>query len=627
MVMLKTVDGAVCLSAFRGLAGALTTRHEAQRNAFNISLTITGLPYRFAFRLIVGSARPIAFGCLPAAFNPYPLPDLYYPANPTFMHRLLPIFIFLGSVSLSAQDAAPQNWWDLDRTDDSFPGVSAAKANAYLAGKRAETVVVAVIDSGVDIEHEDLQGNIWTNEDEIPGNGIDDDRNGYVDDVHGWNFIGGANGENVNYENLEVVRLYNRLHAKYNNRNREGLSRKEKEEYDRYLEYKEVIDAKQAELGPTAAQYGMIKEAVDAAVAEIGKEPEDVTAEEIANLDSEDENLAIVKRVVANAAAGGATFAEVYEQLEGAMDYFDSQLKYNYNPDFDARKIVGDDPDDLDDRNYGNNDVEGPDASHGTHVAGIIAAARDNNLGVNGVGGSNVLIMSVRTVPNGDERDKDVANAIRYAVDNGATIINMSFGKGQSPYKDAVDDAMKYAQKHDVLLVHAAGNDGKKLSLTNNYPNDTYQGKKRTGKTWIEVGAASANYDDQLAAPFSNFNREYVDVFAPGARIYSTVPGNEYATFDGTSMAAPMVAGIAALIRSYFPDLKAKQVKEIIEESALPVNLEVVLPGSEGEKVKFADLSRTGGLANAYTAVKLAERTKGKNRRLRDERDESLVQY
>ncbi|MGB3800134.1 MAG: S8 family peptidase [Lewinella sp.] len=543
------------------------------------------------------------------------------------MKHLLLTLCLLVTLGLSAQNAAPQNWWELDRTDNDFPGVSAAKANEYLAGKKAEPVVVAVIDSGVDIEHEDLQGAIWTNEDEIPGNGIDDDKNGYVDDVHGWNFIGGADGRNVNYENLEVVRFYNRLHAKYNNRNRDGLNKKERREYDAYQEYKEVIDNKRAELGPSAAQYTMIKEAVDAAIEELGMEAEDVTAEDIAGLDSEDENIAIVKRVVANAAASGATFADVYEQLEGATDYFDSQLKYNYNPEFDARDIVGDDPNDMKDRFYGNNDVQGPDASHGTHVAGIIAAVRDNDLGVNGVGGSNIQIMSIRTVPNGDERDKDVANAIRYAVDNGAKVINMSFGKGQSPYKDAVDDAMKYAQKNDVLLVHAAGNDGKELTLENNYPNDTYQGRRRTGKTWIEVGAAGSAYDESLAASFSNYNKDYVDVFAPGARIYSTTPDNEYATFDGTSMAAPMVAGIAALVRSYFPDLKAKQVKEIIEESALPVNLEVVKPGSEGEKVSFSDLSATGGLANAYTAIKLAERTKGKNRRLRKERDESLILY
>ncbi len=543
------------------------------------------------------------------------------------MKQLFLAIALLCALGLSAQEAAPDNWWVLDRTDNSYPGVSATKAYTYLEGKKAEPVVVAVIDSGVDIEHEDLKDVIWTNPGEIPGNGIDDDKNGYVDDVHGWNFIGGADGQNVNYENLEVVRVYKKLNAKYNNRDRDGLSKKEKAEYDRYVEYQDEIEAKEAELGPTAQQYTMIKGAVDAMLEAMGKPAGEVTAQEIADFQSNDQSVLIVKNIVANATANGSTFADLVEQLDGAMDYFDGQLKYNYNTEFDARSIVGDNPDDLDERYYGNNDVQGPDASHGTHVSGIIAGELNNGIGVNGVGGGNVRIMSVRTVPNGDERDKDVANAIRYAVDNGAKVINMSFGKGLSPHKKEVDAAMKYAEKHDVLMVHAAGNDGKLLTLENNYPNDTYQGKRKTGKTWIEVGAASSSYDAALAAPFSNYNKKYVDVFAPGAQIYSTIPDNKYAKFDGTSMAAPMVAGIAALVRSYFPDLQAKQVKAIIEQSALPVDLEVTKPGTDDETIRFAELSATGGLANAYTAIKLAERTKGKNRRLRDARDESLQQY
>jgi cell wall-associated protease len=290
---------------------------------------------------------------------------------------------------------------------------------------------------------------------------------------------------------------------------------------------------------------------------------------------------------------------------------------------------VGDNPSDLNDRNYGNNDVEGPDAQHGTHVAGIIAAVRDNGVGVDGVGGANVRIMSVRTVPNGDERDKDVANAIRYAVDNGASIINMSFGKDQSPYKDAVDAAVRYAEKNDVLLIHAAGNDGEELTLTNTYPNDVFlKGglfKSKESKTWISVGASSASYDASFPASFSNYSKKYVDVFAPGVRIYSTVPGDAYENLQGTSMAAPMVAGIAALVRSYFPDLTAKQVREIILESALPVSLEVTKPGSE-ETVSFGELSTTSAIANAYTAVKMAETVKGKKRKTAD-RDASLVKY
>ena len=542
------------------------------------------------------------------------------------MRYLLFLTAFLGSLLLTAQSETPKNWWNLDRTEDSFPGVSAAKAHNYLQGKKAKKVVVAVIDSGVDVEHEDLKDIIWTNEDEIPGNGIDDDRNGYVDDVHGWNFIGGADGRNVNYENLEVVRLYNRYKPIYENRNRDGLSKKERMEYDAYQEYKEAVEGKQTELGPTYEQYTTIMEGMDKVIVATGKKVEDVTAQDVAAVSLKDMMTTQIKGIVANATAEGATVAEVYEQLSGAIDYFKSQVEYNYNPEFDARDIVGDNPGNLDDRNYGNADVTGPDAGHGTHVAGIIAAVRDNNIGVDGVGGAHVEIMSIRTVPNGDERDKDVANAIRYAVDNGAQVINMSFGKGYSPYKKAVDAAMKYAEKNDVLLVHAAGNDGKMLTLSNNFPNDTYMGKKKAGKTWIEVGAASAFYDENLPASFSNYNKDFVDVFAPGRDIYSTIPGSEYASFNGTSMAAPMVAGIAALIRSYFPDLKAKQVKEIIEKSALPVNLQVKKPGSD-DMVSFAELSKTGGLANAYTAVKMAERTKGKNRKMRRMRDESLQGY
>ncbi|MTB51079.1 S8 family peptidase [Lewinella sp. W8] len=545
------------------------------------------------------------------------------------MRKLLFFVAFLAAAGLVAQGEAPQNWWDLDRTDDTFPGVSAKKAHEYLAGKSAQTVVVAVIDSGVDADHEDLKDIMWVNPGEIAGNGIDDDNNGYVDDIHGWNFIGGADGQNINYENLEVVRLYNKYKAKYNNRNRDGLSKAEKEEFDAYKEYEKTIQETQESLGPQAAQFSSIKEAFDAIVKRMGKKPADITAEAVAKMENKDQMTGMVQRIIANAAANGASFKEVYGQIEDAVDYFDGQLKYNYNPDFDARSIVGDNPSNLDDRYYGNNNVEGPDAQHGTHVAGIIAAMRDNGIGVDGVGGPHVRIMSVRTVPNGDERDKDVANAIRYAVDNGASVINMSFGKGQSPYKDAVDAAVRYAEKNDVLLVHAAGNDGKKLTLTNNYPNDTYVKKglfkPKASKTWITVGASSASYDASFPASFSNYNSKYVDVFAPGVRIYSTVPGDEYENLQGTSMAAPMVAGIAALLRSYFPDLTAKQVREIILESALPVSLQVTKPGSE-ETVSFAELSATSGIANAYTAVKMAETVKGKKRKAAD-RDASLMMY
>ena len=541
------------------------------------------------------------------------------------MKKLLTLALLLSTTVLFAQAEAPNDWWDLDRTDNSYPGVSANKALNYLEGKTGQMVVVAVIDSGVDIEHEDLKDIIWTNPGEIAGNGIDDDDNGYVDDVHGWNFIGGKDGRNVNGENLEIVRIYNSLKGTYNNRNRDGLNRKEKVQYDTYIKYKEQIEAKRAEMEPGMKRITPIKEAMDKVMMNLQMKPASITWKDIEGLSTKDAYTGIVKQMAERAVAQGATFSETYDQIKNYADYLEQSYGKNYKPDFDARDIVGDNPGDLDDRDYGNNDVEGPDAMHGTHVSGIIAAVRGNDLGVDGVGGPNVRIMSVRTVPNGDERDKDVANAIRYAVDNGASVINMSFGKGASPYKKAVDAAMKYAEKKDVVLVHAAGNDGKMLTLTNNYPNDTYLGRKKTIKTYITVGASSSDYGETLAASFSNYNKKMVDVFAPGYKIYATFPDDNYSAISGTSMAAPMVAGIAAMLRSYFPDLKATQVKEIILESALPVNLEVVKPGSD-EKIKFSELSATGGLANAYTAVKLAERTKGKKRRVA-KRDAGLMMF
>ncbi|MEM7575239.1 MAG: S8 family peptidase [Bacteroidota bacterium] len=537
----------------------------------------------------------------------------------------------LMTFSLAAQMEAPENWWNLDREADNYPGVSANRVHDFLQGKQAQKVVVAVIDSGIDIEHEDLADIIWTNEDEIPGNNRDDDNNGYIDDINGWNFIGGPGGTHINHENLEITRIYTRLSQKYANRNPDGLPKAELAEYRMMEELGRKIDEERAAVEPQAAQLEGLLGALNSAVEAMNKSADEITVEDIDAFEPADEMtgqiLGFARRVMVDE---GMSMSDLIGEIEGGMEQVTGTLNYYYNTEYDARHIVGDDPSNLDDRNYGNNSVEGPEASHGTHVAGIIAAVRGNGIGVDGVGGANIEIMVVRAVPDGDERDKDVANAIRYAVDNGASVINMSFGKSHSPYKGAVDDAVKYAEKNDVVVVHAAGNDGKELNLTNNYPNDTYlrPGFLRPGssRTYITVGASSANYDEQFPARFSNYHREMVDVFAPGHRIYSTFPDDEYNAISGTSMAAPMVAGIAGLLRSYFPDLTARQVREIILESAVPVNLEVRLPGTEDEMVPFSRLSATGGMANAYTAVMLAQQTKGKKRRTVD-RDPSLVGY
>jgi subtilisin family serine protease len=529
--------------------------------------------------------------------------------------HLLPLLLLVSSLVLAQPAEAPKNWFHLNMAEDGYPGVSSDKLyRDLIKDVQGETVIVAVIDGGVDYDHEDLKDVMWVNKDEVPGNGIDDDKNGYIDDIHGWNFIGGKNGENVHHDNLEVTRLYKKYKDRFEEAEAASLSKKDKALYEKWQEYEQEVTEKREEMGQNATIYGGIYEAVKSLKKAIGKDK--VTLEDIQDFQSDDQMLARSATIVASLMAEGNSFDAIVTDLEGAYEYYYNQFNYYYNPEFESRHIVGDNYADKTERYYGNADVKGPDADHGTHVAGIIGAARHNDVGIDGVA-NNVRIMALRVVPDGDERDKDVANAIIYAVDNGAKVINMSFGKGHSPYKEVVDKAVKYARKKDVLLVHAAGNDGKENDGTNNYPNDIFLKKglfgPRYADNWIEVGALNWRGGENLAASFSNYSAENVDVFAPGVDIYSTVMGgDQYDSYPGTSMAAPMVSGVAAVLRSYFPDLTAEQVKSIILSSSVKEDLRVIKPGSE-DKVPFGKLSISGGILDAFGAVNLAAETKGKN--------------
>lgn len=547
------------------------------------------------------------------------------------MKKILLNFCLALLVPVLSFSQAPENWFNKAIDTDSVYGAETEKAYQLLKGKEGKEVVVAVIDSGVDEDHEDLVNVMWVNPDETLGSNRDDDENGYADDLNGWNFIGGPEG-NVDKDNLEVTRLYRMYEKKFANvENPTKLGNKEKQEYARYLKVKRDTKKGREKAKKNLERYEKQRENIFSGLEDlekiVGQEP--ITLEKLEKIDT-DGNSALA--LVVNIAKNGIENEEdnddeevnvdyirdaVDEGLSGAIDYFTTQAEYHYNKEFDPRPIVGDDYDDPYQRDYGNNDFEGPDALHGTHVAGIIAAERNNELGMNGVA-EMARIMTVRAVPDGDERDKDVAAAIVYAVDNGASIINMSFGKGYSWNKKIVDEAVKYAAKNDVLFVHAAGNSNQDNDITDNFPNDIYKKsgwfrKNSADDHWIEVGALSPATDENLPASFSNYGKENVDLFAPGVAIYSTVPDNEYQSLQGTSMAAPVVAGVAALIRSYFPNLTAKQVKEILMESATPINLDVKKPGTQ-EIVPFSSLSVTGGAVNAHQAVKLALDTKGKKK-------------
>lgn len=534
------------------------------------------------------------------------------------MKRSLMILVafFVFNLIIAQDSAPPQNWFNLDPATDNYPGMSTEKAyKEFLKDKKSVPVIVAVIDGGVDYTHEDLKNIMWHNPKEIPGNNIDDDRNGYIDDIYGWNFIGGRDGKNVHEDNLEITRLVRAKKNKFANVDPAKLSGKDKKEYDEYKKMEEDVMKEKDAADKTLALYSeMQSKLMDAdkkLKTYLGKE--EITQEQldlIKNTESQELKDAIA--IKSNALKNGFTA----EDLQGAIDYFKSKAEFQYNLNFDPRNIVGDKYNNSGERYYGNPDIKGPDAFHGTHVSGIIAGQRDNGIGINGVA-NNVRIMGVRCVPDGDERDKDVANSIRYAVDNGAKVINMSFGKAYKWDKEAVDEAVKYAAAKDVLLVHAAGNDSKNNDTENNFPNDKFEKagflKPKNAKNWIEVGAASYKTGENAVAGFSNYGKKNVDVFAPGVQIYSTTPEGKYGNAQGTSMAAPMVAGVAAMIRSYFPELTAVQVKEVIMKSSTKNTNKVKRPGNKA-LVPFNTLSVSGGNVDAYEAVKLAAKTKGKNK-------------
>ena len=494
-------------------------------------------------------------------------------------------------------------WGHSDLVTDSIPGMSLDKAYDFLQGKKGIEVVVGVVDSGTDLLHEDLKNVAWINSKEIPSNGIDDDKNGYVDDINGWNFLGTIYKEHLEYQRI----------VKDPSIADEETVKEATKFYDEKVEA-----AKKNE-----KQYGQMLKMVTNADDALSKhfDKSDYSKDEVTKVVTEDtalkQNIEVAKQMYG---FGLSSLAQAKQELsklvENATTLLSGEdLKNEY------RNVLGDDPNTMDNISYGDAATghSTKDEAHGTHVSGIIGASRNNNIGMNGVA-TNVKIMAVRAVPDGDEYDKDVALGLRYAVDNGAKIINTSFGKGFSPKKEWVYEAILYAASKDVLIVNAAGNDGKNMDVEKTFPNDSRDLVNEISDNVLTVGAMSANYDENLPASFSNYGKINVDVFAPGVQIYSTTPEGEYAKFSGTSMAAPSTAGVAALLRSYYPKLSASQVKHILMNSGTMINFDVIKPGSRsrekptGEKVSFSELSVSGRVVNAYNALKMADyMVNGKN--------------
>jgi subtilisin family serine protease len=518
----------------------------------------------------------------------------------------------------------PKGWHLLDKASEGYSGISLNKAYEFIQSKnlKSKTVIVAVIDSGIDTLHEDLKEILWRNPKEIPGNGKDDDGNGYVDDIYGWNFLGNKDGKNVTKDSYEGARVYHKLKTKFGDKviDTATLKGEELAEYKTWLKAKsriegdsdeETVDVvllrrvlKSAQKNDSTLRLAMKKDTFT------GLDLEKFETAESAPKSAKASMLYLFK-------ANNMMEVSNVEFLEGFGEFISGEeakaegksTAQSSAPKDYRGEITGDNENDINDKFYGHGDVMATTPFHGTHVSGIIAASRGNGKGIEGIA-DNVRIMMIRAVPDGDEHDKDIALGIRYAADNGAKVINMSFGKDFSPEKKWVDEAVKYAESKGVLLVHAAGNDAKNIDTADNFPNNVEAGTNIRASNWITVGASGDDKAGGITASFSNFGKEQVDVFAPGVKIYSTIPGGTtYGNAQGTSMASPVVAGAAAFLLEYFPYLSPKQVKYCLEKSAQPLTSKVRKPGTD-EMVNLSEISRTGGVINVYEAAKIASTLK-----------------
>jgi subtilisin family serine protease len=528
-------------------------------------------------------------------------------------NTLILIGLFIASITFAQSDAKSDlnsfnkkniNWYNKDLKKDKIAGASVDKLYSELLSDKTpkKSIIVAVIDGGVDIKHKDLEGRIWKNTKEIPDNGIDDDKNGYIDDIYGWNFIGNSEGKNINRAPLEKTRMLRQMEAKFKDKNASDFSGDNLKEFKLY---EKVSKSYYHEFTDDNLQYLNLKDFIDNidAAKDILTDyfkKDDYSPSDVNNINTTDESLLSAKNFMVYIYKNKIDI----EDIKSYFDYLDETVNYNLNKDFFPRKdIIGDDLNNFTYTNYGNKNVTGPRAEHGSFGAGIIAAVRNNGLGVDGVADS-VKIMAIRVVPDGDEYDKDVALAIRYAVDNGAKVINMSFGKDFSPHADKVWDALKYASDNNVLLVHAAGNESENNDTIVHYPTKELKGKG-TVENFLAIGANEIKANKNLPATFSNYGKTTVDLFAPGYEVISIAPKDKYSVASGTSFSAPVTTGVAALLWSYFPEKSAAQIKEAMMKSVSDLgNKKVYIPGGRGSKTKvlFSDLSVTGGVVNAYLA-------------------------
>lgn len=504
------------------------------------------------------------------------------------------VMILLSGFAFAQQkqgNELPANWYNLDLKANGVFGISIDKSySELLKGKKPVSVIVAVIDGGIDPKHEDLKNVVWTNPKEIPGNGKDDDKNGYIDDIHGWNFLGSSK-DDFEYDNDLIVVEVRKGKAKFGDKDSTAIAKKDLPAYREYIAKREDLKGRLENANQKIESTNTFLTDVNALQKKLAKDQP--TLEDFKNYVPSTDAEAKAQQFMVRILQKNPSYKAYMEQTKEQLEEYQHDAQYHLNINYDPRAKYANEFTAAKGRFYGNGNVYGAvPPAHGTHVAGVIAAQRNNNIGINGVADA-VQLMAIRAIPDGYGLDKDEANAIRYAADNGAKVINMSFGLSTAIDKKMVEDAVKYALSKDILFIQAAGNGHDNLDLNTGYPDRKNPADQDFTDAFIKVGASGISDDEHLAVPFSNFGKRSVDVFAPGLGINSTIPGNHYEAHSGTSMAAPVVAGMAAVIREYYPKLTAKQVKEIIMKTVI-------------KRDTLKELCISGGVVNAYDALKLA---------------------
>ncbi|MFD2563666.1 S8 family serine peptidase [Aquimarina rubra] len=515
------------------------------------------------------------------------------------------------SITKPLSEEQLKTWYHKDFNEDTIPGVSLEKAyRELLSNKKGQEIIVAVLDTKLDIHHEDLKDQIWINTDEIPDNGIDDDKNGYIDDVNGWDFLSNTKGDFIAFEHLESTRIVRKYDSLFKGKGINEIPKKQQKAYKLYtIAYqkwqKDILNNKKSVKNLSGWKKGVVrgKEILDSIAPQ-----KEFNINELDSLINQYKQDSITQSILIRY-KNAFTYELTPENLESYIKDSKQEQETTLNPDFDERAVMGDDASDINDNKYGSPIVYGDvPFQHATVVAGTLAANRSNGLGVKGFS-DYIKIMPVVMVASGDEHDKDVALAIRYAVDNGAKVINMSWGKTLSQNEEWVNRAIKYAADKDVLLITAGGNNNSDNDLHKYYLNDYDTNEKEFANNFIVVGASTWNLQ-QLRASFSNYGKKHVDIFAPGVKMYTTEYGiDKYTNSRGTSLASPVVSGIAGLLRAYYPTLSAKQVKQILMDSGTSYDAEVEIKQEDGTKklVPFSDLSKSGKVVNAYNALLMAE--------------------